>query len=336
MVFSLTVSVLFVSGCAQLHEPANVEPDPEPAQVVVVAPVLNLSNSTDWDPLKVTDILASEFQSFPGIVVIPVNRTLAALALRGKSTVETAEDALELAREFQADATVVAAITEYDPYDPPRVGIVMQWYATDQRRGTTEFDPVVASRQAADVSLAGSEGYRAGAAPILQVQQVYNAAENAVQADIRAFAASRRGYRSAYGAQIHTKSQELFLRYCCWASIRTMVLERTPSQTAREAAEARQWSQVGDVCVWRKVGKATSSGTCPAGSQHCWQRCWSTPSGRTSISTSSMPPCSATRWGRGSGIQRNVASRFSHEGFAKGGISPCTDFRILKNKVVIF
>jgi len=47
----------------------------------------------------VTDILASEFQSFPGVVVIPVNRTLAALALRGKNTVETPRDALDLARE---------------------------------------------------------------------------------------------------------------------------------------------------------------------------------------------------------------------------------------------
>ena len=247
MVLSLIIGLLLPAGCTLQRGPTTVEPDPEPAQVVVVAPVLNLSNSSDWDPLKVTDILASEFQSFPGIVVIPVNRTLAALALRGQSTVETPQDALDLAREFQADATVVAAITEYDPYEPPRIGIVMQWYAARHRPAMVSFDPVVASRQAADVAPAASTGYEPAVAPILQIQQVYNAAENAVLADVRTFAARRKGHKSAYGAQIHTKSQELFVRYCCWASIRTMLLERSSSRTAPEDAEARQCTRVGDV-----------------------------------------------------------------------------------------
>jgi hypothetical protein len=247
MALGVIIGLIMPAGCTIQHGSTTVEPDPEPAQVVVVAPVLNLSNSTDWDPLRVTDVLASEFQSFPDIVVIPVNRTLAALALRGQSTVETPQDALELAREFQADAIVVAAITEYDPYDPPRVGIVMQWYDTGRRQAVTRLDPVAASRQAADLVPAGSVGDAALVTPTLQIQQVYNAAENAVQNDIRAFAASRSGYKTAYGAQIHTKSQELFVRYCCWASIRTMLLERTSSRTAPEAAEATQWMQGDDV-----------------------------------------------------------------------------------------
>ncbi len=246
MVLSAMIGVLLVTGCTLQRGPTTVEPQPEPTQVVVVAPVLNLSNSSDWDPLRVTDILASEFQSFPGIVVIPVNRTLAALALRGQSAVETPQDAYDLAREFQADATVVAAITEYDPYDPPRVGLVMQWYSLERRQTPFELDPVVASRQA-DVAPAGSSGYGDTVAPILQIQQVYNAAEHAVQADIRAFAKHRGGHESAYGAQIYTKSQELFVRYCCWTSIRTMLLARSSAQTAPEGAEAKQWIQVGDV-----------------------------------------------------------------------------------------
>jgi hypothetical protein len=243
MVSGTLIGVLILAGCTVLHEPRQAEPQPEPAQVVVVAPVLNLSNSTDWDPLQVTDILASEFQSFPNIVVIPVNRTLGALALRGLSAVETSQDAVELAREFQADATVVAAITEYDPYDPPRVGLVMQWYPARRRSTGPAFDPVAASRRAADVMPVGSRG----TAPILQIQQVYDAAENAVQAEVREFAAGRRGHKSAYGAQIHTKSQELFVRYCCWASIRTMLLARSSSETAPVDAEAKQCTQVGDV-----------------------------------------------------------------------------------------
>ncbi len=239
------IGVLFLTGCTQQRGPASVEPRPEPPEVVVIAPVLNLSNSTDWDPLKVTDILASEFQSFPGVVVIPVNRTLAALALRGKNTVETPRDALDLAREFKADATVVVAITEYNPYEPPRLGLVMQWYAPAHQQAAVEFDPVLASRQAADVAPAAD--YEVGAAPALQIQEVYNAADDAVLKDIRAFSARRGGHNSPHGWRIYIKSQELFVRYCCWTSIRSMLLERGSSRMAPEDAEAKRWMQDGDV-----------------------------------------------------------------------------------------
>ena len=59
----------------------------------------------------------------------------------GKTAVETPQDALDLAGELGADATLVAAITEYQPYDPPIVGVVMQWYARGPRSGVWEgFD----------------------------------------------------------------------------------------------------------------------------------------------------------------------------------------------------
>src|SRR5215470_9236569 len=70
-----------VCGCAQRHDAHFLLP-PSPV-TVVVAPVLNLSNSRDWDPLKVTDWVASELQQFPGVTVIPVNRAAAVLAQAG-------------------------------------------------------------------------------------------------------------------------------------------------------------------------------------------------------------------------------------------------------------
>ncbi len=246
LTFGLTAGLLVTAGCAQLRGATEAKPPAPPPQVVVVAPVLNLSNSSDWDPLKVTDIVASEFQSFPGIVVIPVNRTLAALALMGKNAVETPQDALDLAREFKADATVVTAITEYNPYDPPIVGVVMQWYAPLRQEGSPAFDPVSASRQASDVAPASSSTSDA-AVPLLQVQRVYNAADEVVLTDVRSFAAERTGHGSAYAWRIYVKSQELFVRYCCWASIRSMLLAREPDRVAPKADEAKRWTQDDDV-----------------------------------------------------------------------------------------
>lgn len=196
-------------GCAQKNSSVELGPPPAPPTTVVVAPVLNLSNSSDWDPLTVSDWLASEMQHFPELTVIPVNRAAAALARWGKSAVESPADAIRLAQEFGADATVVAALTEYSPYDPPIVGIIIQWYAEST--------------------------------PELQIQRVFNAAMDRTRRDMDKYARERPGHDGPYGRQIHAKSQELFVRYCCWAAIQSMLSERTkgPGWTNTSCTTAR-------------------------------------------------------------------------------------------------
>lgn len=238
------VGIVALTGCAQRDEPA-VQVQPPPV-VVAVAPVLNLSNSADWDPLKVTDILASELGTFAGVVVVPVNRSLAALSEGGRSGVRTPREALELARALGADGTVVAAVTEYSPYDPPIIGLTVQWYARDAARpAAAGFDPVSASRQATEVAPA-EYADAADLAPVLQVQRVYNAAENAVRKSIREYAGQRRGYESPYGWRLHTASQELFVRYACWASLKSMLLARESQSDGPATDETQEWKQDGD------------------------------------------------------------------------------------------
>jgi hypothetical protein len=235
---ALTVGLLLSTACAHRHDPAAAHQDREPPVIVAIAPVLNLSNSSDWDPLQVTDIVASEFQSFPDVVVIPVNRTLAALASLGTDAVETPQDALDLAAALNADATVVTAITEYDPYYPPTIGVVMQWYAVSRRDLSPEFDPVAASRQVSEVAPAAAT---ADTAPILQVQRVYNAAHDDVLKEVRSYAARRDGHGSPYSWRMYVKSQKLFIRYSSWASIRSILLERQQLRVKPSDDEAAQW-----------------------------------------------------------------------------------------------
>ena len=239
------VGMAIPAGCAR-RDNSTVQLRPGAPTVVAVAPVLNLSNSADWDALKVTDVLASELQSFPGVAVIPVNTVVAALALTGRSSVETPQDAIDLARELGADATLVAAITEYQPYDPPIVGLILQWYP---RRlvspPPTRFDPVSASRQATEVAPVEYSD-EAILAPLIQVQRVYNAADRELRKEIRVYANKCRRYDSSYGWRLHTQKQELFVRYCCRASIETMLLARDQRLRGPRADEAERWKQDGD------------------------------------------------------------------------------------------
>jgi len=225
-----------LSGCAWLGR--REAPAPPPARVLVVAPVLNFSGATDVDALRLTDLLASECVSFPGVTVIPVNLTLAELVRQGKECVETPEDAVALAQVFGADATLVFALTEYDPYDPPVVGMVLQYYPAGQAaRPVSGFDAMTASRAVAEPEVTLSVA--APPAPRWQIQRVFDASQESLLADLREYAEQRDGQRSPYGWRKYLKSQELYVRYCGWALIRTMLtLDEVTGQTASHEARS--------------------------------------------------------------------------------------------------
>lgn len=227
------VIAVSLSGCAQSRT-VNTEHQPkQPPIAIAVAPVINLSNSVDWDPLRVTDMLASELLTFPNVAVIPVNRTLGALELMGRAGVESPGDALDLARELRADATLVVAITEFSPYDPPIVGVTAQLYFAEPRQArTTTIDPTIASRTATELAPAASATAAEG--PV-QFQRTFNAADPRVLSEIRDYDddGARDGRNTPFGWRVHTQSQELFIRYSMWSSVRSIL--RTWAHHGRDA-----------------------------------------------------------------------------------------------------
>lgn len=188
-----------------------------------VAPVLNLSGRDEVDPLRITDLVVSELQSFPDVQVVPVNRVLAELVRRGRSTVETPSDASELARATGADVVLVFAITEYDPYDPPVVGLTGQWY---RREGHSPRDAAHASSNDGPTAQTGMDRTPPDSCSValqLQVQRVYNAADEEVAKKLRDYAARRDKHNSPYEWRRFRQSQELYVRYCGWSLIETML-----------------------------------------------------------------------------------------------------------------
>lgn len=184
-------------------------------------PVLNLSNRTGWDELQVTDMLAGELQSLPEFAVIPVDRVLATLASRGQDHARTAAEVRQVGRELGADWVLLAAVTEFDPYDPPRVGLTLQGYRTAWNivEGG-RLDPVAASRLAVDSPPAAAE--EEADAPCLQSQVVLDAATQETRERLKDYASRRVGYESPFGWRVHAKSQQLFLRFSCHEAIQSI------------------------------------------------------------------------------------------------------------------
>jgi len=235
----LLMGAVGIGGC---HRGSRIEPvsiaNPRwGPMTIAVAPALNQSGSTDFDPDWFADLMASELSYADGIAVIPVSRVLGLLAVQGLDRVESPGHAWELAKLLGADAILVFAVTEYDPYDPPSIGISAQLYGARPRTGSGALDPVALSRQT---------GLAAAGRPcrpdrlLAQTQRVFNATHNSVVADVQRFARRRAGGGSPYGWRQYVVSQRHYIRYCCHAIIRTLLTgENDPVLAESRVSEER-------------------------------------------------------------------------------------------------
>lgn len=210
--------VAAVAGCQERTlEPLAVPNRTLGPMVLAVAPAMNVSGSVDFDPNRLADLMASELHYASNIGVIPVNRVLAVLKDQGRTQVESPGHALEVARILGADGILVFAVTEYDPYEPPVVGITAQLYG--RRRDFT------VSSATGNVDDAGGEPTAAAqaSAPLAETAHVFNAAHEWVRQELQQYAAARDADASPFGWRRYVASQQHYLRFCCYATIRSLI-----------------------------------------------------------------------------------------------------------------
>lgn len=220
--YALAVVLVCWAGCAGCHHDSRRGGGPvamgymgRPMTLAVV-PVQDLSGTGALDALALTDILASELAQVPQVSVVPVSQTVAVMLGQGWRSLASPQQAQVLARLLNADGVMVTAVSEYDPYDPPRLGLIAEVYLV--------APPPAASLPAEDVDrlpapLASRPADPAG--PDRQVQRVYDARQQAEQEAIRRFA--RRDARGSHEWQEYLRDQRRFLRYCSWQTVMDLV-----------------------------------------------------------------------------------------------------------------
>jgi hypothetical protein len=195
---------------------------------IAVAPAVNLSGSRDFDPNRLADLMAVELGYVQGVRVIPVSRVLGVLAAQGTAEIRSAAQAVEVAQWVGADAILVFAVTEYDPYDPPRVGISAQLYGAK-----SQTDEAVAGAEPASQPAAKS-----GNEPILaETQRVFDASHAGVVSEIQEFAKHRIADDSPYGWRKYVVTQEGFVEFCCHRTV--AALARRPGVVEVAAVQGR-------------------------------------------------------------------------------------------------
>lgn len=226
MLLLVVVAVAVVSGCAPRRRvPATTATIPNRLQrpiTIAVAPAINQSGSTDFDPNRFADRMASELSYASGTTVIPVSRVLAEMMASGSDRIQTAAQAMEISRAVGADAILVFSVTDYEPYDPPRVGISAQLFGSGIGPNVGGLDPVALSR--AGRLPGSSSATRRGRRRVLaETQHVFDASHEAVVADIKRYAALRGANESPFGWRRYVVSQQGFVQYCCYATIQELL-----------------------------------------------------------------------------------------------------------------
>lgn len=217
----LIAAAAFLGGCQEsVVGPVRIGNQRFRSMTIAVAPALNVSGSADLDSHRAADLMASELSYVEGIDVIPVSRVLAALADQDRERVESPGHAFELARIIGADALLVFAVTGYDAYEPPVVGIAAQLYGRLPRARTARFDPLGDPRRPAPAPAFATDS---SLAPLAQTEHVFDASHEWVSAQVERFARHRSADESPFGWRKYLASQQHYFRFCCHQTLRALM-----------------------------------------------------------------------------------------------------------------
>ncbi|HUU43992.1 MAG TPA: hypothetical protein VMX57_09440 [Planctomycetota bacterium] len=205
----LIVVVQVLVGCQfpgfEPKNPAREEYETKPAsplaargitRVAVVA--LNATNE-EVDVREVTQIFSTELQQFAGVRVFPAAITMAAMV---QTKPQMPEQAHLFARQLGVDALIAVFITDYQPYENPRVGVMLRLYPVAD---PDETDTV--------------------ARTALSVERVYDAEVRAVADQVRAFAVDRGAADTPMGHGEYFKVTSQYLHFVADRSFRDFFAE---------------------------------------------------------------------------------------------------------------
>lgn len=183
----------------------------EASRTLAVAPLLNESGSGNVDGVRLADRLTERLNGVEGVGTLPVNRVLAEMQRLGLSEVRSESSARALRDALRVDGLVAGTVTDFDPYDPPKIGLNLGvFYAPGV--ALTQADREAAARLSSEPDrwavAAGAPDLRAlsrsatpsriesspdsnGRGRIAAVSRFYNAADPATQDALARFVRDR-------------------------------------------------------------------------------------------------------------------------------------------------
>jgi len=186
-------------------------------RTIAIAPFLNLSGSEHLDSMAVTDAFYLELQQVNGLAVVDNNIMLSLMMEMGMDSVTSPQDALVLADQLQADAIIVGAVTSYDPYPPPEVGMTVHLYVREtplDDNANEDVNPGRYIRQPAPIELRPSPQLE----PRVGLTRIIDADRQDVVEKIKQYASIRTGQLRPHSWRYYT-TQTNYLRFVSYEII---------------------------------------------------------------------------------------------------------------------
>lgn len=121
------------SGCALLpdikHKPQTINPFPQ-LKTIAVLPFANQSEEPTLSGERVALAYIDELQAIRGFEVLPIGAVKQRLA-QYPGPLGSGKDFQALAAYLGVDAVLIGAVTDYNPYYPPRMSLKVNWYAAN-------------------------------------------------------------------------------------------------------------------------------------------------------------------------------------------------------------
>ncbi len=202
-----------------------------------VAPLRNESGTTLISGFEITDKVILAVEEVRGLRCLPLNRVIEAMRSLEIQTVRTPDDARRLASALGADGLIVGSVTAYDPYNPPKIGLVLALYAASaSMTAASDLDPRSLSVQPTDSSASGAANRNR--VPASVVSQVLDAANHQVLMDVKAYAQGRHDDRSALGWEVYLESMDRYAQFAAHHAVDRLVQNewlRLTNETGRQA-----------------------------------------------------------------------------------------------------
>ena len=200
-----------ISGCAeppvQYGRERNLVMPGAQTRIWAVAPVLNLSGQPGVDPLLQADLVYQQLQTVQGLTVIPVDRVAQVYSAAQIEQIQAPEQAMIVMDALGCDGLIVATITQFDPYNPPKWGGSLQLF---QREGGVNRTPPPDPRDLLR-SAAPPAGENIPQLPqMIQVVGMYDAANGSVRDGLMTYAQGRHEPLGPMGVKEYFASMDRF------------------------------------------------------------------------------------------------------------------------------
>jgi len=188
----LLVVLLAISGCGNstpdygAERPLNLPGSTR--QTWAVAPAVDLSGQKSVDSILQADLLYGQLQQVAGLNVVPVNRVVAVFEALKITQIQSEEQAALICDLLGCDGLIMASVTYFDPYEPPKMGVSLQLFKkSPSYRRPLDVDPRELARRATP-----SATTMATARPgFIQVVGMFDSANGSTRAEALRYAQGR-------------------------------------------------------------------------------------------------------------------------------------------------